>query len=79
MFEICVNTGNKEVIEKYTLEHVLVSSLSCGGGDGQDFPVEQVSLQYGKILWEYFPIDAKTGKPGTSTKAEWDVINNKGA
>ena len=44
LFEICVNTGDKNVIEKYTLEHVLVASMSCGGGDGQDFPVEQVSL-----------------------------------
>ncbi len=78
LFEICVNTGGKEVIEKYTLEHVLISSLTCGGGDGQDFPVEQVSLQYGKIKWEYFPIAAKDGKKGGACVAEWDLMTNKG-
>jgi type VI secretion system secreted protein Hcp len=77
--EICKNTGNKEVIYKYTMEHALVSSIQTGGGEGQEHPVESVALQYGKIKWEMTPIDPKTGAKGGTVAAEWDVMANKGA
>lgn len=78
VIHLCKNTGDKEVFMKYTLEQVLVSSLSTGGGQGQENPVESVSFQYGKITWEYTPMDPKTGKPGTMVPANWDVLANKG-
>lgn len=74
--ELCRNTGKKEVIFKYTFEHVVVSSINVGGGQGQEVPVETVSFQYGKIKWEYFPIDPKTGAVGGGIPAEHDVLQN---
>jgi type VI secretion system secreted protein Hcp len=79
VIEVCMNTGAKEVFQKFTLEHVLVTSLSCGGGHGQENPVENVSLNYGKIKWEYTPLDVKTGAKGGVVPAEWDLMLNKGA
>ena len=57
----------------------VVTSLSCGGGHGQENPVENVSLNYGKIKWEYTPLDVKTGAKGGVVPAEWDLMLNKGA
>jgi type VI secretion system secreted protein Hcp len=77
--EICMDTGAQEVMQRFTLEHVLVTSLSCGGGHGQENPVENVSLNYGKIKWEYIPLDVKTGAKGAVVPCEWDLMTNKGA
>lgn len=77
--EICRNTGNKEVLFKYTFDHVVVSSINVGGGQGQEVPVETVSFQYGKIKWEYNQIDPTTGANKGSTIAEHNVLENKTA
>ena len=78
IIEVCKNTGQKEVIHKHTVEHVIVSSVQTGGGQGSEHPVESITLKYGKIKWEYTPIDAKTGSKGGTVAAEWDVQLNKG-
>ena len=77
--EICRATGNKETIFKYTFEHVVVSAMNVGGGQGQEVPVETVSFQYGKVKWEYNELDGKTGAKKGSTIAEHDVMQNKTA
>ena len=78
VIEICKNTGKKEIFQKYTLEHVLITSIQTGGGQGSEHPVESFTLQYGKIKWEYSPMDVKSGAKGGTVAAEWDVIANKG-
>lgn len=79
VIEICKNTGAKECFMKYTFEHVLISSLSISGGSGgQENPTESTAFSYGKIKWEYFPLDPKTGARGGAVPTEWDVLTNKG-
>ncbi len=78
VIEICKNTGQKEVFMKYTLDNVLITSIQTGGGQGSEHPVESFTLQYGKIKWEYCPIDVKTGAKGGAVACEWDLIANKG-
>ena len=65
---------------KYELEDVIVSSVSPGGAaDGSETkPLETVSFAYGKIKWEYTPID-NTGKAGASVDRTWDLEANKQA
>jgi len=62
---------------KITLEDLLVSSFQTGGSaKGDIVPLEQISLNYSKIEFEY-----KEQKPdgtlGGATKAGWNVKENK--
>jgi type VI secretion system secreted protein Hcp len=75
--ELCLATGEKHTFMKYTLEDCIVTSVAPGGSAGGEVkPMENVSFAYGKIKWEYTPID-HTGKPGSATDRTWDLEKNK--
>ncbi len=74
-FEFCLATEDKHVFLKYTLEDVIVSSVSVSGGPGGK-PSESVSLSMGKISTEYTPIDGKGGKQA-AVKDNWNLETNK--
>ncbi|HVM55961.1 MAG TPA: type VI secretion system tube protein Hcp [Gaiellaceae bacterium] len=64
--------GGGNVFLKYELEDILVSSFQQAGAEqGDDRPVEDVSLNFVKIDFLY------TGAPdGTTVEAGWDVRAN---
>jgi len=74
--ECCLATEDKHTFLKYEMEDVIVSSISCGGGGGGTKPTESVTFAFGKIKWEYTPID-DTGKPGAAVDRTWDLEANK--
>lgn len=76
--EFCLAIGDKHTFMKYTLEDVIVSSVSPSGTSAADGakPGEQVTFAYGKITWEYTPID-NAGRPGASQRKAWDLEANK--
>ena len=74
--EVCKNTGAKEVFYKITMDHVVVSSVSTGAGQGQEAPMESVSFSYSKINWEYTAIDSKSGQKGATAAASWNIQTN---
>jgi type VI secretion system secreted protein Hcp len=59
----------------YTMEGVVISSVSVGGGGG-DKPVESVSLNYASIKWDYTAQKEESGAAGT-VSGSWDVSANK--
>jgi type VI secretion system secreted protein Hcp len=59
----------------FSLSDVLVSSYQTGGTEAEP-PVDAVSLNFAKIQVEYKQIE-ESGKLGPSTKAGWDVKQNK--
>ncbi len=62
---------------KYTMTDVLVSSYSIGASAaGDHLPMEQVSMNYGKIEFEYKE-QKSDGTLGGTVKAGWDVKANK--
>jgi type VI secretion system secreted protein Hcp len=65
---------------KYTLDNVLLSSVSVGAGGG-DLPIERVTLNYTKISWEY--IVQKQESPGTALAGaktgSWNLATNQAA
>jgi type VI secretion system secreted protein Hcp len=61
----------------YTLEDVVVSSISVSGGGG-DKPVEALSLNYTKIKWEYVQQKSSTEKKGNNSTV-WDLKTNQAA
>ncbi|GMV25399.1 MAG: hypothetical protein AMXMBFR58_14300 [Phycisphaerae bacterium] len=75
--EFCQATKDKHVFMKYTFEDIVISALQPSVSSGSDFPMENLSFRFSKIEWEYTPIDEKGGK-AASSKAWWDVKDNKG-
>lgn len=76
--EHCLAAEDKHTFMKHTLEDVVVSQVSTGGSahDEETKPTETVRLAYGKIKWEYTPID-HTGKAGSTTSRSWNLETNK--
>lgn len=58
-----------------TMEQVIVTSLSSGSGLGEDRIPENVSLNFGKINYEYVTI-VPDGTPGGSIIFSWDIEAN---
>jgi len=67
--------GSRESYFTIRMEDVLVSSVGVSHSADQAEPIEEVSLTYGKIHWEYTPQD-ETG-PGGKVEASWDLQENK--
>ncbi len=76
--ELCLKSGDKPTLMKYTLENCTIVLLQTGGTESDPTkPMEHITFNYRKITWEYTPID-HTGKPtGQSIKRAWDVTANK--
>jgi type VI secretion system secreted protein Hcp len=75
--ELCEASTDKHPYMKYTMEDVVVSSVRPGGSTqgGDTKPLEEVSFNFGKISWEYTPIDS-TGKPGSTERTGWNLTTN---
>ena len=69
--------GEQQDFLKITLSDVLVSSYQSGGSSSSELPMEQISLNYSKIEFEY-----KQQKPDGSldaaVRAGWDLKTSKG-
>lgn len=63
---------------KITFSDLLVSSYQVGGSSGDVVPVDQISLNFSKIEYEYKPQTSAGGAGGT-VKASFDVKANKGS
>ncbi len=76
--ELCEAGGDKHPYMKYTLEDVIVSGVRPGGSSegGDAKPLEEVSLNFGKIRWEYTPLK-QDGSPGSPMRTGWSLEENK--
>jgi type VI secretion system secreted protein Hcp len=61
---------------KIKFSDLLISSYQTGGSTGEVVPVDQVSVNFSKIEYEYKPQDAK-GALGSPVKAGYDLKLNK--
>jgi type VI secretion system secreted protein Hcp len=79
--ELCRATGDKQKYMEYKMTDVMISCVQPGGSSqgSEPLPLEEVSLNYGKIELSYTVTDHKTGKPQGDVKANWDLTTNKGA
>ena len=67
--------GNPLEYIKYMFEELLVSSVSTGGSGGEDRLTENISLNFGKIEFEYVEQDEKGGEVGKIKKG-YDMREN---
>jgi type VI secretion system secreted protein Hcp len=79
--ELCLATGDKQKYMEYKMTDVLITSVRPGGAaqGGEPRPLEEVSLNFGKIELGYTVTNKKTGKPEGDVKSNWDMVANKGA
>jgi type VI secretion system secreted protein Hcp len=76
---------------KVTLDDVLVTQVAQRAGTGAQYPLsfdtlpagadsagilDEVTLSYSKIRWEYLPVTASSG-PGPTVAGGWDLKLNK--
>jgi type VI secretion system secreted protein Hcp len=74
---ICRKAGkDQQEYVKITLSDLLVSSFQTGGSAGNVIPVDQVSLNFSKIEYEYKEQKAD-GSLGSTVQAGWDLKQNK--
>ena len=69
--------GQQKYIQ-ITLEEVLVTSVSLGGSGGEDRFTESVTLNFGKVTYDYTQQDSKGGMGATKTFA-WNIAENTAA
>lgn len=62
----------------FTLEEVLVTSVSTGGSGGEDRLTENVTLNFGKVKFDYTPQDSKGTVAGDKTFS-WNIAENVAA
>jgi len=66
-----------QVFMDYKLTNVIVSAVQIlGGTSSSDRPMEQVTLNFTKIEYDYTPYSA-SGTPGTTVIAGWDLSANQ--
>jgi len=78
VFEITRPLGDQTTFMKYTFNDCIISGISTSGSasESDPIPMEQVSIRYSQIKWEYTPTDTK-GKKQSAKKAGWNVATNK--
>jgi len=69
--------GDQQEYMTIKLTDVLISSVQSGGtGGGHDIPIEQVSLNFGKIEIDYKQ-QKQDGTLGAGVKGGWDIKQSK--
>lgn len=73
----CRRSGQKaQDFLKITLSDVLVASFGTSGASSDQLPIDQMSLSYRAISYEFTPQKAD-GSLDTSLKTGWDMKTNK--
>lgn len=69
--------GTQSEFLKIKFSDIIVSSYNTGGSGGADvIPMDQISLNFSKIEFEYFIQDAK-GAMSSAGKTGWDLKKNE--
>lgn len=77
-FEMCRAGGDKQPFMEYKMTDVLITSVHPGGtGKGESIPLEEVSINFGKIEWKYTQTKVQGGRAAGNVAGGWDLKTNK--
>lgn len=68
--------GGQEVYLKITMNDLIITSVSTGGSGGDVVPVDQFSMNFAKIAYEYKPQKAD-GSHDAPIKTGYDIRKNQ--
>ena len=74
--QICSKGGEKLCYMEYKMTDVYITSVHVGGSSSSEIPMEEISLNYGKIVWKFTPQD-EAGRPKPPITTGWDLKLNK--
>ncbi len=76
--ELCLATEDKHTFMKYVMEDVVISSVfqKASNDSEGNRPTEMVTFAYGKLMWEYTPVD-QMGATGAASTRTWNLETNK--
>lgn len=78
VLQLCRAGGDTRLYMKYTLSDVVITSVRAGGrGYGEKVPLEEVSLSYSQIEWEYFPTEVTSGQVEGRVIKNWNLKTNR--
>ena len=75
---VCKAGGEQLEYITFTLEQVMVTSISTGGSGGEDRLTENVTLNFAKVKFKY-TVQGDKGAAGANPEMGWDVGANKPA
>lgn len=77
--ELCRAGGDKLKYMEYKMSNCIITSVHRSGAaqGGESLPLEQISLDYGKIEWIYTQQKRADGSGGGQVAAGWDLEKNK--
>lgn len=79
-FQLCRAGGDTQLYMKFTLQDVIITAVRSGGrGYGEKIPLEEISLSYSQIEWEYFPTKVTTGMVEGRIVKNWNLKTNREA
>jgi type VI secretion system secreted protein Hcp len=79
-FLMCRAMGDKTIFMSYKFKDVIIASVSPSGSANTEdpLPLEEFTLRYGQINYEYTPTDITGGgKTGAKVQAGWSTLMNK--
>jgi type VI secretion system secreted protein Hcp len=77
--ELCRAGGDKVKYYEIKMNECMISSYRPGGSShsGDALPLEEVSIDYGKITWTYTQQKRGDGSGGGQVAGGWDLTANK--
>ena len=72
---LCRAGGDKLKYMEYKLSNCLISNVKAVA-DGRGFPIEMISINYGKIQWTYTQQKRKGGGAAGNVSAGWNLEKN---
>jgi type VI secretion system secreted protein Hcp len=77
--ELCRAGGDKVKYYEIKMSQCIISSYRPGGSSkgGETLPLEEISIDYGKIEWTYSQQKRTDGSGGGQVATGWDLTANK--
>ena len=76
VLELCRAGGDKVKFMTYTMKNCLVRSVQTSGTHGENFPSEDVEIDFGSIEWAYTQQKRSGGGPAGQIAGGWNLEKN---
>jgi type VI secretion system secreted protein Hcp len=76
ILELCRAGGDKLTFMQYTMRNCIISSIQTSGTYGENFPSEDLEIDFGQIEWRYTVQNRAGGGGAGNIAAGWNLEKN---